>query len=150
MVEETPGPDRKVLRQKIEFLQESLRRLRSIRDQGRHGFLDSWVSQAAATRQLQVGIEAILDASHHVIAREGLGLPKTYRDAIDILTRAGILPEEKADDFSNMVRFRNRAVHLYDDIDPSEIWTLLDTRLGDFEIFIEAMVRRYFAPPTGS
>lgn len=148
MAEETTGPDRKVLRQKIDFVQESLRRLRSIREAGKDDFLSDWVSQAAATRQLQVGIEAILDASNHVIARESLGLPKTYRDAIEILTREGFLPRDKASDLVNMVRFRNRAVHLYDDIDPAEIWTILDTRLGDFETFIEAMVRRYFDPPS--
>lgn len=145
MAEDTTGPDREVLRQKIEFLQSSLRLLRSIRKEGEERFLSEEVSQAAATRGLQVGVEAILDAAHHVIARERLGLPKTYVEAIEILFRESILPGEQRDDFTRMVRFRNRAVHLYDDIDPSEIWTILDTRLGDFEIFIEALTQRYFA-----
>lgn len=145
MAEDAAGPDREVLRQKIEFLHDSLRLLRSIRDDGEERFLGNRVSQAAATRGLQVGVEAILDAAHHVIARQRLGLPKTYVEAIEILLREGILPGEKRDDFIRMVRFRNRAVHLYDDIDPTEIWAILDTRLGDFEIFIEALVRRYFS-----
>jgi uncharacterized protein YutE (UPF0331/DUF86 family) len=43
-----------------------------------------------------------------------------------------------------MVRFRNRAVHLYDRIDPREVWKILQEDLGDFELFIGAMVERFF------
>jgi|GEM_PF-3609754 len=43
-----------------------------------------------------------------------------------------------------MVRLGNRAVHLYAEIDPPEIWTIIQEHLGDFEVVIEALVQRYF------
>jgi uncharacterized protein YutE (UPF0331/DUF86 family) len=79
---------------------------------------------------------------HHRAAR--LGLPKTYQESLDLLFQEGILPPEKAEDFARMVRFRNRAVHLYDRIDPREVWKILQEDLGDFELFIGAMVERFF------
>lgn len=144
MPELGPGPDPDVLRQKLQFVRENLRHLRELRAGSREEFLEDWKAQAAATRGLQVGIEAMLDAANHIIAREGLGLPKTYQEAIDLLQRDGILPRDKENDFASMVRFRNRAVHLYDDIDPEEIWSILQDHLGDFEDFVGAITRRYF------
>lgn len=137
-------PDLDVLRQKIHYVQDTLRDLRGIGHGGKEHFLEDRLSQAAATRMLQVGVEAILDAANHIIARERLGIPKTYAEAITILVREGILPREKKDDLTRMVRFRNRAVHLYDEIDPSEIWRIIEHHLGDFEVVIEALVQRYF------
>lgn len=43
-----------------------------------------------------------------------------------------------------MVRFRNRAVHLYDEIDSAEVFQILDRHLGDFDLVIAAMTTRYF------
>jgi uncharacterized protein YutE (UPF0331/DUF86 family) len=43
-----------------------------------------------------------------------------------------------------MVRFRNRAVHLYEQILPAEIWQILQTHLGDFDIVLRALATRYF------
>lgn len=43
-----------------------------------------------------------------------------------------------------MVRFRNRAVHLYDEIDAQEIYQIPESDLPDFETFIAAVVKRYF------
>lgn len=102
MPEPTGEPDRDVLRQKIQFVRDTLRMLRELREEPREEFLEDWKSQAAATRSLQVGIEAILDAAHHIIAREGLGLPKTYQDAIEILVRERVLPRDTREQFTKM------------------------------------------------
>ena len=34
----------------------------------------------------------MLDIANHIIAREGLGMPNTYREALTILCDRGILP----------------------------------------------------------
>lgn len=148
MTEQPPAndsaPDRDILRQKVQFVRDSLRRLRQIRGEGKAAYLEDWKSQDATIRILQVAVEAILDAANHIIAREGLGLPKTYAEAITILTREGVLPAEHRDDLIRMIQFRNRAVHLYDEIDQEEIWSILENHLGDFEVVLDAIVQRYF------
>jgi uncharacterized protein YutE (UPF0331/DUF86 family) len=49
-----------------------------------------------------------------------------------------------------MVSFRNRIVHMYDEIDPGEIFTILEEHLGDFETFIRAITQRYFSSDLSS
>jgi uncharacterized protein YutE (UPF0331/DUF86 family) len=139
--------DREKLRSHLDHLRGDLRRLEGIRDEGRSAFLENEVSQAAATRWLQTAVEAMIDVANHVIAREGLGVPKAYADSMEILVREGVLPAAHRDTLVAMVRFRNRVVHLYDEVDAGDIWTIIDRDLGDFETFIAAIVDRYFSDP---
>lgn len=133
------------IRSKLQLVRDSIRRLEDIRSRGREAFLSEPILQSAAERNLQVGIEAMLDTANHIIAREGFAVPKTYREAMETLVREGILPASHKDVFLRMTSFRNRAVHLYDDIRPEEVFAILEERLSDFELFIGAILRRYFA-----
>ena len=141
--------DRDKLREKVQFIRDTVRQLEEIRGDGREAFLADRLPQYAAVRCIQVAVEAVLDSANHIIARKGLGLPKTYAGSVGLLVRAGILPAEKKDDFERMIRFRNRAVHLYDEIDAGEVFTIMENNLDDFELFIRAITRRYFLHRTG-
>ncbi|HET9209624.1 MAG TPA: DUF86 domain-containing protein [Thermoanaerobaculia bacterium] len=131
------------IRTKVQFVREAVRRLEDIRSRGREAFLADPILQGAAERNLQVGIEAILDTANHIIAREGFAVPKTYREAMETLVREKILPAAQRENFVRMASFRNRAVHLYDQIDPGEVYDILKGHLGDFETFLRAITGRY-------
>lgn len=139
--------DSEKIRSKLHFVRESIRRLEDIRSRGREAFLAEPIFQSAAERNLQVGIEAMLDIANHIIAREGFAVPKTYREAMETLIREEILPASHKEVFLRMTSFRNRAVHLYDEINPEEVFAILEERLSDFEVFIGAVARRYFSAP---
>ena len=94
----------------------------------------------AATRLLQISIEAVLDISQHIVARKHLGVPKTYRESIELLAKSGILSKKQLPNLINMIKFRNRAVHLYDDISGEEVYKIIQHRLPDFEYFIGFVV----------
>jgi len=132
------------LRSHIDFVRANLRRLETVHERGREEFLSDDIAQAAATRWLQTSIEALVDISNHIIAREGLGVPRAYAETIEILTREGVLPPGRRDALLSMVRFRNRIVHLYDEVSSEEIWRIIDGDLGDFDAFITAIAARYF------
>ena len=87
----------------------------------------------------------MLDIANHLIAREGWGLPGSHREALEILLREGVLPQDKAQDFLKMASFRNRIVHLYDRVDPDEVYNILEENLGDLEAVVSAVVQRYFS-----
>jgi uncharacterized protein YutE (UPF0331/DUF86 family) len=137
------SPDRRKLRQKVHYVREAVAALERIRSEGRAAFLSDPLKEPAATRWLQVAIEAMLDAAHHIIAREGWGLPKSYREAVDLLVEHEVLPAASKPRFHAMVAFRNRAVHLYDDIQPEQVFSMLERDLGDFELFLVAVSDRY-------
>ncbi|HET9481869.1 MAG TPA: DUF86 domain-containing protein [Candidatus Polarisedimenticolia bacterium] len=128
----------------IDYARDAVRRLREIGKTEHDQFLDDDILQAAAVRYLQTGIEALLDMANHIVAREGLGTPRSYQEAIDLLVDHAILKLEDQPTYREMVRFRNRAVHLYDDIDAAEIYDILQKNLEDFETFVSAIVDRYF------
>jgi uncharacterized protein YutE (UPF0331/DUF86 family) len=137
--------DRSKLRSHIDFVRGNLRRLEEIRGAGRSSFLSDELAQAAATRWLQTAVEALIDIANHVVAREGLGVPRAYSETMEILVREAVLPTDRRDSFLAMVRFRSRVVHLHDAVDSEEIWRILQEDLGDFEAFIAAIAARYFA-----
>lgn len=139
--------DREKLRSHLDHLRGDLRRLERVRAEGRPAFLDEEVTQAAATRWLQTAVEAMIDTANHVIAREGLGVPKAYADSMEILVREGVLPADQRGTLVAMVRFRNRVVHLYDEVRAEDIWDIIERDLGGFETFVAAIVDRYFADP---
>lgn len=132
------------LRSHVDFVRGNLRRLEEVHGVGRSAFLRDEMAQAAVTRWLQIAVEALIDIGNHVVAREGLGVPRAYSETVEILIREGVLPVDHRDRFLAMVRFRNRVVHLYDTVDPEEIWRILHHDLGDFDAFIAAIAERYF------
>ncbi len=137
------SPDRRKLRQKAQYIRDAVRALEGMHRQGRDVFLANPLAEPAATRRLQVAIEAVLDAANHIVAREGWGLPKSYREAIDLLISNGVLPKETRPRFHAMVAFRNKAVHLYEEIEPDQVFSMLERDLEDFDIFLAAIAERY-------
>jgi uncharacterized protein YutE (UPF0331/DUF86 family) len=131
------------VRHHVQYVRSNLPKLRQLRDEGREAFTSRSVNEAAAVHLLQTSIAALIDIANHVIAREGLGIPRSYADTVKILTDEKILPAERRDTFLKMVRFRNRAVHLYDEIDPGEVFTILENDLDDFEAFLAPIIERY-------
>jgi uncharacterized protein YutE (UPF0331/DUF86 family) len=129
------------IRDKIQVINDNLAKLKIIKSKSLNEFLESPFLADAAIRLLQVSIEAMLDISHHLVSRKHLGTPKSYRETIEILTRDGILPQGKLQTFIMMVKFRNRAVHLYDKIDNEEVYQIIYTHLSDFDDFIGAMIQ---------
>ncbi|WPD18655.1 type VII toxin-antitoxin system HepT family RNase toxin [Thermaerobacter composti] len=136
--------DREKVRDKLDFIRRNLVHLKALARRGPATLRDDKIAEAAAVHMLQTSIEAMIDVANHVVARLGLGVPKSYREAFDLLVEAGILPAEHRATFHRMVRFRNRAVHLYDTISPEEVHAILARHLGDFDLFIGAVVRQFF------
>lgn len=132
------------IRQKINILQKNIKFLDSLRQMPVDEFLADLRNYLSATRVLQISVEAMIDIANHIIARESLGMPQSYHDAIKILTREGYLPSDKEATFRAMIRFRNRAVHMYDEIDEQEIYRIISEHLGDFQDYIDSIVKRFF------
>lgn len=135
--------DREKIRQKFHFMRYNLKKLKTFQEMSLDEFKDNFVNEAAATRMLQVVIEAMLDTCAHIISREGWGLPKSYRETVEIVCRERLIPSDMEETYKEMVRFRNRVVHLYDEVNQEEIYNIVNTRLNDFHPFMKNMVQKY-------
>ncbi len=47
-----------------------------------------------------------------------------------------MLPEAHGDAYVRMIRFRNRVLHVYHDVDAQEVYRILTEHLDDFRMFI--------------
>jgi len=117
--------------------------LRELSRTPRHDFTERSTEFHAAVRLLQISVEAMLDIGSHIVAKEGLGTPRSYVEVFDLLGQSGVIPPEFLGKVRAMVRFRNRAVHLYGEIDAGYVYATLRDDLGDFETFVRLIVTRY-------
>jgi uncharacterized protein YutE (UPF0331/DUF86 family) len=99
-------------------------------------FLMDFTKVESAKHLLQVSIESCLDLAQHIVADEGYRTPNSYYDTFVVLHEVGILPDDLMPTLRQMVGFRNRAVHLYWEIDDATVYRILQQNLGDFDIYV--------------
>ncbi|KJS15177.1 MAG: hypothetical protein VR69_14915 [Peptococcaceae bacterium BRH_c4b] len=137
-----------ILLEKISYIEKNLAFLESLSNKEEKGFLDSPFFTGSAKYYLQTCIEAMLDIANHIIARERYRAPDNYVDAFRVLGEQGILPAKDLPAFYQIARFRNRVVHLYQEVDNKEVYKILQTGLDDFSIFIQAIMTKFFSNTT--
>ena len=136
--------DKDIIRRKLSFIDQKLRNLETLKLMESQVFLDSFQAVDATKYNLQVCIEAIIDVSNHVVARERWGIPNTSAEAVILLIKHGVLAKDTELSLVQMVKFRNRIVHLYQEVDDTEIYRILQENLDDIKGFIQAVIKRFF------
>jgi uncharacterized protein YutE (UPF0331/DUF86 family) len=116
-----------------------LRILDEYAQQERDALLGDRVRLGDLKYTFQTAIEACIDAAHHVVADQGLGVPSSNADAFRLLGGAGIITAELAATMGASVGFRNVLVHGYAEVDDQKVVEHLQHR--------EAL-RRYVAAMT--
>lgn len=91
--------------------------------------------RGAIERYLHLSAECVIDIAEMMISELGLRKPEEYKESIDILGEAGIIPDDFAYYFSPVAGFRNILVHEYAKIDLEEVHRHLQKDLSDFEKF---------------
>ncbi|MBI5526208.1 MAG: DUF86 domain-containing protein [Deltaproteobacteria bacterium] len=71
---------------------------------------------------LLVAAQSAIDIAEVLVADRGLGPAQTYREAFDILARAGIFPADLAKELSGWAGLRNALVHLYTHLDLQRLY----------------------------
>jgi len=90
----------------------------------------------AVTFGLIAAIEAVMDISQFVLASRGKKA-ESYGILPDKMFELKIIKEEVRDKFRKMIGFRNRAIHNYPSLDPSEVYNILQNDIEDFKIFLK-------------
>lgn len=87
------------------------------------------------TRAIQISV----DIGAHIIASSEERPPVSMGDTFVTLRKLGILDEDTAIRMRKSVGFRNIAVHGYDDINFSIVYSIITTQLDDFNQFARAV-----------
>ncbi len=98
---------------------------------------------AVAEHHLRRALEAIFDAGNHILSRLPLApsqRPETYKAIAHALGRYKVVPEGFAQGpLSEMAGYRNRLIHFYDEIIPTELFGIIRDDLKDIETFAKAL-----------
>lgn len=125
---------------KIDVVLDNLERLNALKTQTYKDFISDFRNIDSALHRLQTSIQALLDIGSYIIANLGLKTPNTNAEIIEILSGAGYIPEEKTEAYTNMSKFRNRIVHLYNHIDTEMLYDILATELDDIKEFHKTLL----------
>ena len=105
-------------------------------------FLKDSKSKGATKYYLVIGIEAMINISNHIIAKEQLGTPDDYSDVFNVVNKFNLFSEELIKKLIDMARYRNKLVHLYRKIDDAELYDKLKDNIQTFELF-EKSISKY-------
>lgn len=134
--------DREKINSKLSLIIENLQMLKYLQKLSPEEFAQDFRNVESAKHLLQVSIEAMIDIANHIISRGRLGRPKSYAESFKILHNRGLLTPEQAETYSVMIKFRNRVVHLYQKVDPEQVYDIVQNKLQDFAAFVE-VIRRF-------
>lgn len=129
------------IRNKLRAIKTCLEKLEELKKSREDEFLCDYKLTDTARHNLQIAVGAMLDIANHIIARHSFEIPKRNADSFIILCKHGILNREMQATYVAMARFRNRIVHMYDDVDNREVYRILQEHLNDYYSFIRDIVR---------
>jgi uncharacterized protein YutE (UPF0331/DUF86 family) len=84
-----------------------------------------------------VAIEAMIDICNHLISKNSFRAPEDYADTFRVIKERGVFDEDFFARLVEMVKFRNRLVHLYWDVNDEVVFEILQNNLEDFQIFLD-------------
>ena len=122
---------------KLQAITDSLSKLEELAQMDRDVFLIDFRSIDSAKYNLQTSIEAMIDICNHIISRKRLRVPATNVESFEVVSEAGLLPADVLPVYRSMARFRDRIVHMYDEVDDGQIYEILQTRLDDIRAFVQ-------------
>jgi len=125
----------------ISSLVSSLKQLKRLRNENKEAFISDLDKVASTKYHFIVVIDAAVDLCQHLIAKNALRVPENYGDAFRILAKEQVIPAELLNNLLNMVKFRNRLVHVYWNIDDETVYGLLQDHLNDLDEFLDAISR---------
>lgn len=115
-----------------------LGKLRDISETPREEFLLNSILQSATERYLHLCIESCINTGNRLISvlqvENRLDAPKTYADVFRELEKLKII-DDIVPSMVEMTKFCNRLVHIYWDVSPETIYSILQNNLADIDTF---------------
>ena len=102
------------------------------------GYLTNLI--AAAESFLRRTLEAIFDVGRHVLAKSGfLELAGEYKSIARGLSERGFIDKQLGEVLVEMAGYRNRMVHLYNEVTADELHSIIANHLADIREFARQM-----------
>jgi uncharacterized protein YutE (UPF0331/DUF86 family) len=135
--------DKDKINSKIIFIKERLLDLSALAKLSEEDFKSDKRNLASSCYWLQTSIESMIDIVQHIAVKEGLIKfgDITSADFFKVLAEKGIVSEKNLIKYIQMIKFRNRIVHIYQEVSEDEVIKIIKNNLNDFEEFLKEIVR---------
>lgn len=120
-------------------IEKALKNLEDLSSLSKAIFLEDIHKISSAKYNFIVAIEGIVDICNHLISQNKLRAPEDYADTFKVMEETGAFDKEFAETLIKMVRFRNRLVHLYWEVDDALVYDILVTQRSNIERFLESL-----------
>lgn len=131
-----------LLTSRITVIRNSIIEMHKLSRLSEEEFLSDIRNPASAETFLRHALEAIFDTGRHILAKVGgFKLELEYKAIARGLGERGIITRELAETLVPIAGYRNRIVHFYHEITPSELYGILQDDLRDLEKFIRQITR---------
>lgn len=137
--------DKERINHKIVFIENNLAKLQELSKLDENEFKSDFRNIESSKHLLQVSVECMIDICEHIVAKKRLGTPDTAAECIRMVFSSGYVSNKNAETYITMTKFRNRIVHLYNDLGENEIYQILRNNLSDFSLFIKDIVNGFIA-----
>jgi uncharacterized protein YutE (UPF0331/DUF86 family) len=132
--------DKSALRARFDRLAHYIARLqKATEDLDFDAYLEDEFLQDVLAHNLQIASQIVLDVSTHIIAEQGWEAPDSYEQAVLILVRHGVIPQELASRLRGMAGFRNVLGHAYLEVDQGIVFAAATDHLADYEMFAQSV-----------
>lgn len=132
-----------VIERKLRAIEENIDAIKSWKIENFQQFSESSLLQKATERALQISIEVMIDISERILALNKLTPANTSVENIQKLEKLGVI--QSANDYADMIRFRNFIVHRYEKVDTEIVYSIIKNKLNLFDKFVEE-IRSYKLP----
>jgi uncharacterized protein YutE (UPF0331/DUF86 family) len=127
-----------VVQRKLELIADNTRKLRALLPLATERIRDDFFLKNGIERTLQISIEAMIDVANRIASLAGQPPAAESYHALQQLAELHVI--KRAEDYRDMIRFRNFIVHRYEYIEPESIVSIMNQRLDDFDRFIQEIL----------
>lgn len=132
-----------VIIKRAEQIEKHLERIRPFTSLSYDAFLKDNITQDVVEYNLFQIVNHLIDIFQHIVVDEEYGFPETAYEAAQILLTKGILVQEEAEIFKQMVGFRNLVSHDYINIEKETVYQILTHGEKDIRTLLTRIVTRF-------
>jgi uncharacterized protein YutE (UPF0331/DUF86 family) len=132
-----------VILKRTEQIEKHLDRIRPFMSLSYEAFLKDSIIQDVVEYNLFQVVNHLIDIFQHVVVDEGYGFPETAYEAAQILLTKGILGQAEAENFKQMVGFRNVVGHDYISMNKEVVYQILTHGEKDIRALLTQITSKF-------
>lgn len=103
--------------------------------------LHNFTKQDSIILNIQRACEASIDLAMHIVSQKNLGIPKSSREAFELLNNNDLIDASIYKSMGAMIGFRNIAVHDYQSLNIQILQVIIEEHLEDFKKYTKQIIK---------